>query len=91
MGKKNNSIKQILQTLSDFEYLTENEVFKLTFGYDRNAGWGSNKRYADMIRRGLVKGFIGRANNKVAKHRENIGKATFVYFLKPEGENFLGK
>ena len=37
MKKKNNSIKQILQTLSDFEFLTENEIFRLTFGYDRSS------------------------------------------------------
>ena len=49
MKKKNNSIKQILQVLSDFEFLTENEIFELAFGYYRNETWESNKKYADML------------------------------------------
>ena len=91
MKKKNNSIKQILQTLSDFEFLTENEIFRLTFGYDRTNSNEANKKYADMLRRGLSKKFIGRIDNRIVECREDIGQARFVYVLKSEGETFLEK
>ena len=91
MKKKNNSIKQILQTLSDFEFLTENEIFRLTFGYDRSSSNESNKKYADMLRRGLSKKFIGRIDNRIVECREDIGQARFLYVLKSEGETFLEK
>ena len=90
---KNNSIKQILQVLSDFEFLTENEIFELAFGYYRNESSDSNKKYADMLRRGLAKDkkYIGRIDNRIVKVREDIGQARFVYVLKPEGKTFLEK
>jgi len=91
MKKKNNSIKQILQVLSDFEFLTENEIFELAFGYYRNETWESNKKYADMLRRGLSKKFIGRIDNRIVECREDIGQARFLYVLRPEGETFLEK
>jgi predicted transcriptional regulator len=86
---KNNSITQILATLSTFEFLTENEIFIETFNYNRNTSWNTNKKYSYMLRRGLTKGFVGRANNNIVKCREDIGKATFVYFLTKKGEEFL--
>jgi hypothetical protein len=88
---KNNSIKQILQTLKQFEFLTEDEIMQVTFGYFRYTSWNTNKKFAYMLRRGLTKGFIGRANNNIVKCREDIGKATFVYFLTKKGEEFLSK
>jgi hypothetical protein len=88
---KNNSIKQILQVLRDFEFLTENEIFELAFGYYRNESSDSNKKYADMLRRGLSKKFIGRIDNRIVECREDIGQARFVYVLRPEGETFLEK
>ena len=91
MKKKNNSIKQILQTLSDFEFLTENEIFRLAFGYDRTNSNEANKKYADMLRRGLSKKFIGRIDNRIVECREDIGQARFVYVLRSEGETFLEK
>ena len=90
---KNNSIKQILQVLSDFEFLTENEIFELAFGYDRNYSSDSNKKYADMLRRGLAKDkkYIGKIDNRIVKVREDIGQARYVYVLRPEGKKFLEK
>ena len=76
---KNNSIKQILQVLSDFEFLTENEIFELAFGYDRNYSSDSNKKYAEMLRRGLKKGYINRTITKDKK------PSKFVYFLDLKG------
>ncbi len=91
MKKKNNSIKQILQTLSDFEFLTENEIFRLAFGYDRSDSNEANQKYANMLRRGLGKKFIGKIDNRIVQCREDIGQARFVYVLRSEGETFLEK
>ena len=91
MKKKNNSIKQILQTLSDFEFLTEDEIFRLAFGYDRSNSNEANKKYADMLRRGLGKKFIGRIDNRIVECREDIGQARFLYVLRSEGQTFLEK
>ncbi len=92
-GTPNNSIKQILQVLSKQPYLTEAEIFKAAFGYDRNYSWAPNKKYADMLRRGLAKDkkYIGKIDNRLVKCREDIGQARFVYVLRKEGEDFLKK
>lgn len=91
MKKKSNSIKQILEVLAKESFLTENEIFIRAFGYDRNCSSDANKKYADMLRRGLAKDkkYIGKIDNRVVKCREDIGQARFVYVLREEGENFL--
>ncbi len=86
---KNNSITQILATLSTFEFLTENEIFIEAFGFDRNLTSRSNKKYADMLRRGLAKGYIGKIDNRIVVVRNYIGQARFVYVLTKKGEEFL--
>ena len=50
---KRNSLKQILHTLAWKSFLTENEIMEVTFGYNRNTSGASNKKYADMLRRGI--------------------------------------
>ena len=62
---KRNSLKEILHTLAWKSFLTENEIMEVTFGYNRNEDRSSNKKYADMLRRGMAKGLIKRikANN----------------------------
>ena len=91
MKKKSNSIKQILEVLAEESFLTENEIFIRAFGYDRSCSNYSNKKYADMLRRGLAKDkkYIGKVDNRVVKCREDIGQARFVYVLREEGQNFL--
>jgi hypothetical protein len=42
-----------------------------------------------MLRRGLFNKYVGRVDNRIVKCREDIGKATFVYFLTKKGEEFL--
>ena len=54
--------------------MTETEVFKAAFGYDRNNSDQSNKKYADMIRRGMRKGLINRVET------QGLGKAKFAYY-----------
>ena len=58
--QKNNSVHQMVEVLEIHGPLTENEIHQTAFGYDRNTSWGSNKKYADMLRRGLSKGIIKR-------------------------------
>ena len=71
---KNNSVHEIVDTLKKLGPMTETEVFKATFGYDRNNSMESNKKYADMLRRGMKKGIIDRVEC------EGLGKAKFVYY-----------
>ena len=61
---KNNSVHQMVEVLKRLGQMTENEINKSAFGYDRNHHGTimgeSNKKYADMLRRGMRKGLIGR-------------------------------
>ena len=72
-----NSVNQILITLSNNPNIPENEIMKLTFGYDRNNTYKSNKKYADMLRRGVRKGIIEKCVNNTGKYT----RCKFVYRL----------
>ena len=75
---KNNSVKQMVAVLQKNAPMTENEIFKAAFDYDRNyhgtVMGQSNKKYADMLRRGLSKGIIYRVET------EMHGKAKYAYY-----------
>ena len=77
MSKKRNSINQIIDVLKWKQFLTENEIMFTAFGYDRNYSRASNKKYADMLRRSMVKGVIGRVEMKRPGSR-----AKYLYYLK---------
>jgi hypothetical protein len=55
-----NSVNQIVEHLIKFPFQTESEIQEDVFGYFRNETWESNKKYADMLRRGLSKGLYKR-------------------------------
>ena len=55
-----NSVKQIVEHLIKFPFQTESEIQEDVFGYFRNETIESNKKYADMLRRGLRKGLYKR-------------------------------
>jgi len=76
----NNSVKTMVQVLKAVGPMTENEITKTAFGYDRNTSFGSNKKYADMLRRGLAKGIIGRVEADIP------GRAQFYYYATKEIE-----
>ena len=78
MSKKRNSINQIIDVLKWKQFLTENEIMFVAFGYDRNDSRASNKKYADMLRRGMKKGLIDRMEwpSNAIKH----GRSKFIYF-----------
>ena len=60
MFKTQNSVQDMVEVLKVYGPMTENQINTKAFGYTRGASFGSNKKYADMLRRGLVKGIIGR-------------------------------
>ncbi len=73
--KKYNSVQQMVAVLKQLGPMTETEIFKAAFGYNRNISWSSNKKYADMLRRGLSKGIIERVEC------EGLGRAKFLYYI----------
>ena len=53
-----NSVKDLVSTLNQKPLLTENKLIQKTFGFKRGRDLGSNKKYADLVRRALNKGLI---------------------------------
>ena len=78
----NNSVKEMIDVLETKPFLTENELTYEAFRYDRNTSRGSNKKYADMLRRGLRKGIIKRYSGLVRGK-----KAKYFYYL--PGQEYL--
>jgi MoaA/NifB/PqqE/SkfB family radical SAM enzyme len=77
---KRNKLQEMVDVLKKNGTLTENEIHFKAFGYDRNNSDLSNKKYADMLRRGLSKGVIGR----MAVPDEAISRSKFVYYATKE-------
>ena len=71
---KNNSVHEMVDVLKKLGPMTETEIFKAAFGYDRNNSPWSNKKYADMLRRGMKKGLIDRVEC------EGLGRAKYAYY-----------
>mgnify|MGYP003639770556 FL=1 len=76
--RKNNSVIQMVDALKRVGPMTETEIHKAAFAYDRNRSSQSNKKYADMLRRGLKKGIIGRM--EWPKDAIKYGRAQFIYY-----------
>jgi SOS response regulatory protein OraA/RecX len=72
--QKRNSVNQIVEYLKQNNFSTESEIQQNIWGYFRNETWLSNKKYAELLRRGLNKGLYYRV-----KHPKN--KSQFVYFV----------
>ena len=84
-----NSVKQMVSVLKQFGPMTENEITQTAFSYDRNLSYQSNKKYADMLRRGMKKGIIDRVeipSNAINLTRINTKptRARFIYFATKE-------
>jgi hypothetical protein len=54
------SVNEIVDFLKTTNYKTEGQIQEQVFGYYRNETIKSNKKYADMLRRGLAKGLVKR-------------------------------
>ena len=62
--RKNNSVYDIVAYMQKFPagtVFSENMIMLHTFGYDRRTSNRSNKKYADMLRRGVSNGFFIRS------------------------------
>ena len=79
--KKYNSVKTMVQVLKEEGPMTEREIQMTCFGYDRNRTWKSNKKYADMLRRGLKKGIIKRCEIKDIDKPNYHGNIKFLYYV----------
>ena len=76
--KERNSVIEMVDVLKRIGPMTETEIHKAAFGYDRNRDGGSNKKYADMLRRGMKKGLIDRI--EWPSNAIYYGRAKFIYF-----------
>jgi hypothetical protein len=66
------SVKEIVSFLQTSNYQTESQIQEKVFGYFRNSTWESNKKYADMLRRGLEKGLYKRILWKKKSDSRNL-------------------
>jgi hypothetical protein len=71
------SVKEIVNFLIENPFRTESEIQEQVFGYYRNSSFFSNKKYADMLRRGLNKGLIKR----IIWKRKSEGRAFYRYYV----------
>jgi len=75
-----NSVQDIVKVIKENNFIPETEIFKLAFGYDRNNSGESNKKYTDMLRRGLSKKLYYRVQlDKAPKFPNN--KSKWYYFI----------
>jgi len=83
-----NSVKQIIEFLIENPFQTESEIQENVFDYFRNAPrqLESNKKYADLLRRGLAKGYYKRFLWKKKSDSRNLYR---YYVPTSVKENFL--
>jgi hypothetical protein len=71
-----NSVEDLVYTLTKKPLLTENKLISKSFGFKRGRDLGSNKKYADLVRRALRKGSISRIEVKI----KDV-KSRYYYFV----------
>jgi hypothetical protein len=71
------SVKEIANFLKDNPFQTESQIQEKVFGYFRNSSYESNKKYADMLRRGLDKGLYKR----ILLKEERDSRALYKYYI----------
>jgi hypothetical protein len=81
----NNSVKQIAKYLDTAILASEGRIQREVFGYYRNESTDSNKKYADMLRRGWSKGYYTRVwvsvpgvRSKVFYYKGTLFELTFM-------------
>lgn len=77
-----NTQQDLVDQLTKTPFLSETELMKAAFGYDRNNSWRSNKKYADLLRRALESGKVDR----VAASKKG-SKARYFYFVRHNPKN----
>jgi hypothetical protein len=82
------SVNEIVEFLIEKPFKTETEIQEYVFDYYRNhsSTWESNKKYADMLRRGLSKGLYKRFLWKTKSDSRNLYRYYVPTSIK---ENFL--
>ena len=73
---QNNSVLDLVETLKRKPFLTENQLMEITYGYKRGRSFGSNKKYAQLLRRALENGLLSRIEVK-----SKADKARFRYYV----------
>jgi hypothetical protein len=71
-----NSVEDLVYTLTKKPLLTENKLIQKSFGFKRGRDSGSNVKYAFILRRALRKGLISRIEVKI----KDI-KSRYYYFV----------
>ena len=71
------SVKEIINFLIENPFKTESEIQENVFDYYRNETWESNKKYADMLRRGLEKGYYKR----ILWRTKSDSRALYRYYV----------
>jgi hypothetical protein len=69
---KRNSVKQIVDFLDLTVLASETRIHREVFGYVRTPAAGSNKKYTDMLRRGLRKRLYSRVELRVPGLKSRI-------------------
>ena len=80
--KTQNSVQDMVEVLKVYGPMTETQISTKAFGYTRGASFGSNKKYADMFRRGMLKGIIDRI--ELPKNKST--RCKFMYYAPIEVE-----
>ena len=76
-----NSVQDMVEVLKIYGPMTENQINTKAFAYTRGASYGSNKKYADMLRRGMRKGLIKRID------APDSSRSQFLYYaVRPDSE-----
>lgn len=71
-----NSVKQIINYLERYPFSTESQIMGDVFDYIRGETIESNKKYAELLRRGFYSGKIKRVEAKVKGN-----KSKFFYYI----------
>ena len=71
------SVKEIANFLVDNPFQTESQIQERVFGYFRSSSIYSNKKYADMLRRGLDKGLYKR----ILLQENGDSRALYKYYV----------
>jgi hypothetical protein len=71
-----NSIQQVIDFLEDHPFQTEGSIQRKVWGYYRLDSRESNKKYADLLRRGVESGKVSRVKVKVKGIR-----SSYFYFI----------
>ena len=71
------SVKEIVEFLKDNQFQTESQIQEQVFNYYRGSSYESNKKYADMLRRGLGKGLYKR----ILWRRKGDSKPLYRYYV----------